>query len=221
MVDERDLRFTLDEAVAMFADIRSIGLVELEALTEQTLGWATGLRLAMMITGGSDDPRATIAHFTGDIDGVAEYLNHEVMASESHEIRQFLAETSILDVMTPSLCEAVTGRAEAAHVLDELLGRHLFVSQVDEGQLQYRSRPLLFWTFKGRLQGSAPPLFKQPTSELRPGLWRHGDPATAVQHSLGHPRAVGRTVTDSIFRCWQRHICTTCGSQGDRMPLLP
>ena len=185
VVDERDLRFTLDEAVAMFADIRSIGHVELEALTEQTLGWATGLRLAMMIAGGSDDARATIAHFTGDIDGVAEYFNHEVMASESHEIRQFLAETSILDVMTPSLCEAVTGRAEAGHVLDELLRRHLFVSQLDEGQLRYRYHPLFLDFLRGRLQREVPAVVQ--AAHLRAATWfvAHGDPSAAVQHFVG------------------------------------
>ena len=185
VVDERDLRFTLDEAVAMFADVRSIGHVELEALTEQTLGWATGLRLAMMIAGGSDDARATIAHFTGDIDGVAEYFNHEVMASESHEIRQFLAETSILDVMTPSLCEAVTGRAEAGHILDELLRRHLFVSQLDEGQLRYRYHPLFLDFLRGRLQREVPAVVQ--AAHLRAATWfvAHGDPSAAVQHFVG------------------------------------
>lgn len=185
VVDERDLRFTLEEAVAMFADIRSMGHVELEALTEQTLGWATGLRLAMVLAGGSDDARATIAHFTGDIDGVAEYFNHEVMASESHEIRQFLAETSILDVMTPSLCEAVTGRADAGRVLAELFKRHLFVSQLDEGQLRYRYHPLFLDFLKGRLQREVPAVVQ--AAHLRAATWfvAHGDPSAAVQHFVG------------------------------------
>jgi LuxR family transcriptional regulator, maltose regulon positive regulatory protein len=184
VIDERDLRFTLDEAVAMFADIRSVGHVELEALTEQTLGWATGLRLAMMIAGGSDDARA-IARFAGDIDGVAEYFSHEVMAPESHETRQFLAETSILDVMTPSVCEAVTGRADAGHVLDELFKRHLFISQLDEGQLGYRYHPLFLDFLKGRLQREVPAVVQ--AAHLRAATWfvAHGDPSAAVQHFAG------------------------------------
>ena len=222
VVDERDLRFTLDEAVAMFADVRSIGHVELEALTEQTLGWATGLRLAMMIAGGSDDARATIAHFTGDIDGVAEYFNHEVMASESHEFRQFLAETSILDVMTPSLCEAVTGRAEAGHILDELLRRHLFVSQLDEGQLRYRYHPLFLDFLRGRLQREVPAVVQ--AAHLRAATWfvAHGDPSRGgPTFRWGVLRTVGRTVTDSSSDAGSGVSVRAADLGGNRLPLLP
>jgi LuxR family maltose regulon positive regulatory protein len=187
VVDERELRFTLDEAVALFAgvNISSVGHGELEVLTEHSLGWATGLRLAAAIAGGSDDARAAVVHFTGDIDAVAEYFNHEVMTLESAEMRRFLVETSILDVMTPAICQAVTGRADAGRLLDELVRRHLFVIQANEAQLQYRYHPLFLEFLKGRLQREVPVVVQ--AAHLRAATWfvSQADPSAAVQHLVG------------------------------------
>jgi LuxR family transcriptional regulator, maltose regulon positive regulatory protein len=187
VIDERDLRFTLDEAVAMFAraNLRSIGLDEVEVLTKHTLGWATGLRLAAAVAVGSDDARAEIAKFSGNIDRVAEYFNHEVMTLVSAQERRFLAETSVLDVMTPGICEAVTGRADAGRLLDELVTRQLFVLQSNETQLQYLYHPLFLDFLKGRVQREMPAVIQ--AAHLRAATWfvAHGDPGAAVQHFVG------------------------------------
>jgi len=186
LIDESDLRFTLDEAVAMFAeaDINSTR-GELEVVTEHALGWATGLRLATAIASGSDDVKAALAHFAGDIDGVAEYFNREVIAPEAADVRRFLVETSVLDVMTPDACKAVTGRADADRLLDELVRRHLFVSRVDEAQLQYRYHPLFLDFLKGRVQREVPEVVQ--AAHLRAATWyaAQDDPGAAAQHFVG------------------------------------
>ena len=44
----------------------------------------------------------------------------------------FLLETAVLPNLTPALCQAVTGRADAESVLDTLYRRNLFLVALDD-----------------------------------------------------------------------------------------
>jgi LuxR family transcriptional regulator, maltose regulon positive regulatory protein len=57
------------------------------------------------------------------------FLAEEVLDSQPPHLRSFLLETAILDELTAEVCAAVTGRSDAAAVLDELDRRNLFVAR--------------------------------------------------------------------------------------------
>jgi LuxR family transcriptional regulator, maltose regulon positive regulatory protein len=57
------------------------------------------------------------------------FLAEEVLDSQPPDLRSFLLETAILDELTAEVCAAVTGRSDAAAVLDELDRRNLFVAR--------------------------------------------------------------------------------------------
>src|SRR5438874_9232467 len=88
---------------------RDLGERELEQLLARTEGWAVGLHLAAIGLRGAPDAEAYVDAFAGDERHLAAYLSEEVFAEQPEPVRRFLVQTSVLDRLTGSLCDAVTG----------------------------------------------------------------------------------------------------------------
>ena len=56
----------------------------------------------------------------------------------SRGVIRFLLLTSVLDRMTESLCEYLTGASDTHEILDDLVGGHLFVVRMDSEHRWYR-----------------------------------------------------------------------------------
>ncbi|MFQ5858013.1 MAG: LuxR C-terminal-related transcriptional regulator [Anaerolineae bacterium] len=130
-----DLRFTPEETTAFLNDQLHLGLspADLTALHDRTEGWPAGLRLLA----GSLERIPSPADRTAFIQNLAQtdrhvfsFLAEEVLNHQEPATRTFLLETSILSELTPALCQAVTGRADAGEVLEEVYRRNLFVVAV-------------------------------------------------------------------------------------------
>jgi LuxR family maltose regulon positive regulatory protein len=134
-----DLRFTLDEAGLFLNEKLHLGLShdDLAALQSRAEGWAAGLRL---LAGSLDriqapaDRSVFIQHMVHSDRYVFDFLAEEVLKRQEPEIQTFLLETSILPELTPSLCEAVTGRSDAQTVLEDLYRRNLFLVEMSTFQ---------------------------------------------------------------------------------------
>ena len=105
-----DLRFTLDEARALF-DAAGVELPEpaLALLHERTEGWAAGLRLAALSLAGHPDPERFAAEFSGSERTVAEYLLAEVLERQSEPVRRLLLRTSVCERVNGELADLLTG----------------------------------------------------------------------------------------------------------------
>ena len=90
---------------------------------------------------GSSDPERMVEEFEGTDRFVADYLIAEVMEQRSADERRFLIETSILRVLSPELCEAVTGRHDSALQLEQLEKANAFVISLDRSGRWYRYHP--------------------------------------------------------------------------------
>lgn len=136
------LRFGYDEARALIGD--GIGAEVLDRLYQQTEGWAAGLvLLTSALRSSSHHDRTTL------IDKIArqsqltfDYLADEVLNQQPPDLRSFLLQTSILHQLTPHTCQAVTGCADAADLLDKLHRRNLFISAVQLDPPIYRYHDL-------------------------------------------------------------------------------
>ena len=111
-----ELRFTAGEAAALLEQVAGVPLraladADVAALAARTEGWAAGLRLAGLSLRGQPDVAGFMAAFTGSHRHVLDFLAEEVLERQSREVREFLLETSVLDRLSGSLCNAVTGRA--------------------------------------------------------------------------------------------------------------
>ncbi len=80
------------------------------ALNEQTKGWIAGLRLAVLSSQANNKSLAPTTN-NGDksLSYTHKYLNAEVLDQLPETIGHFLQQTAILERLSGSLCEAVTG----------------------------------------------------------------------------------------------------------------
>ncbi|HEV3351683.1 MAG TPA: LuxR C-terminal-related transcriptional regulator [Acidimicrobiales bacterium] len=127
-----DLAFTAAEArllVGLVAGL-DLGEQELERLLARTEGWAVGLRLGAIGLRDAPDPEAYVEEFAGDERHVAAYLFESVFAEQPEPVRRFLACTSMLDRLSGSLCDAVTGSHGGVTMLHDLERCGLFVRRL-------------------------------------------------------------------------------------------
>ena len=127
-----DLRFSVDEARALFAaaGVELTGLA-LGLLYERTEGWAAGLRLAALSLAGHPDPARFAAEFSGTERTVAEYLLAEVLERQPGEVRRLLLRTSGLERVNGELADLLTGGSGGERVLQDLEEANAFVVSLD------------------------------------------------------------------------------------------
>jgi LuxR family maltose regulon positive regulatory protein len=141
-----DLRLTPEEMAAFFNQVMALNIREedLRLLAEQTEGWAAGLQLAALSLRqrGTGDAARLMQTSTGVKQHVFAYLIEEVLHRQSDEIRQFLQQTAVLHQFCGELCTAVTGQANATHLLRQLTADNLFITPLDDEGQWYRYHPL-------------------------------------------------------------------------------
>ena len=86
-----------------------------------------GVQLAALSMRERPDPAAFVEAFTGTHRYVLDYLSEEVLERQPERVRSFLLQTSILQRLTASLCDAVTGNADSQEMLEDLERANLFL----------------------------------------------------------------------------------------------
>src|SRR5262245_18028298 len=106
-----DLRFNAVEAEKLLNGSLRLALdpSDVELLLRRTEGWAAGLQLAALSARNLEDRHAFVRDFDGSDWLLGDYLR-EVLADQAPALRDFLLQTSILERLCGSLCDAVTGR---------------------------------------------------------------------------------------------------------------
>lgn len=144
-----DLRFTLAETQAFLEEAGHAALAPavIGHLEERTEGWAAGLRLMALALQGRSDVKEVeefLATFSGGHRYVLEYLVGEVIAAQSAAVQAFLLQTSVLNRLTGSLCDALTDQTDGALRLTQLERANLFLIPLgDDGrQAWYRYHAL-------------------------------------------------------------------------------
>ncbi|TFC51217.1 LuxR C-terminal-related transcriptional regulator [Cryobacterium shii] len=181
-----DLRFTPDEAAAFLSQMAGLELSpeDVAALESRTEGWIAGLQLAALSMRDRSDVSGFIRGFTGSNRFVIDYLAEEVLQRQPEQVREFLLRTAILDRLSGSLCEAVTGQAGGSDVLESLERDNLFLVPLDDGRQWYRYHHLFADVLRARLLRDRPDLV--PTLHRRASEWheRNDLPEEAVTHAL-------------------------------------
>lgn len=149
-----DLRFAPQESAAFLREVWGLELSQdaVDALDVRTEGWAVGLQLAALSLQGRSDPGPFVEAFTGTNRYILDYLSEEVLERQPDKIRTFLLETSILERQSGPLCDAVTGRSDGQHMLEELEGANLFLVPQDDERRWYRFHHLFGDLLRVRLQ---------------------------------------------------------------------
>jgi ATP/maltotriose-dependent transcriptional regulator MalT len=181
-----DLRFTPDEAAAFLNQQMGLNLTaeQIAALDTRAEGWIAGLQLAAISLQGRQDIASFVKAFTGSHHFVLDYLAEEVLQRQSPDIQNFLLQTSILDQLTASLANAVTGRDDSAQVLAQLEKANLFIVPLDDTRQWYRYHHLFDDLLQSWLQQSQPEQI--PALHRRASEWyeKNGFANEAIDHAL-------------------------------------
>jgi len=181
-----DLRFLPEEAETFLNQIMDLHLPleAVQTLETRTEGWIAGLQLAALSLRGRSNPSDAIHSFAGDDRFVVDYLVDEVLQRQSDQMRRFLLQTSILDRLTGSLCDAVTGRHDGTATLESLERSNLFVVPLDDKRRWYRYHHL----FADLLRAHAEKEFYDhlPIWHRRASDWyeAHGFREAAIGHAF-------------------------------------
>ncbi|OAB47853.1 LuxR C-terminal-related transcriptional regulator [Paenibacillus antarcticus] len=208
-INIQDLRFQLDEGLNFFHDTTDL-LLSKEQVTElfkQTEGWVTGMQLAAISLKRSDNIAESIHRFSGQHHHISDYLLEEVLRHQSESLREFLLNTSILNRLNHSLCQAVTGQLNAQEQLEKLEQLNLFIIPLDDNRNWYRYHHLFSEFLRRVLWESDPGQWEQ--AHIRAAYWLEnaGFDEEAVEHYLE-----GKQYTD-VVRLIEKNLHTLMQSK--------
>ena len=203
-----DLRFASSEAAEFLNRVMGLGLSteDVAALEARTEGWIAGLQLAAISMQGRNDTATLIESFTGSHRFILDYLVEEVLEQQSESIQTFLLQTTVLDRLTGSLCDALLGKgaeeqqskkasdsaasrvpspsAPGQEILEHLERSNLFVLPLDQERRWYRYHHLFADLLRRRLHQTQPE--QLPGLHGRASVWyeQNGFVDEAIEHAL-------------------------------------
>ncbi|HJY56286.1 MAG TPA: hypothetical protein VJ418_07890, partial [Streptosporangiaceae bacterium] len=185
-VRTHELRFTAAQATALVRTVAAVDLPgpDLAELVERTEGWPAGIYLAALSLRGHPSPAAFVRQFTGDNRFIVEFLAQEVLNRQPAEIRRFLTRTAVLGRFCAPLCDAVTGSASAAEIIEIIERDNLFLVPLDDRRGWYRFHHLFAQVLLSQLARTEPGIV--PVLHRRASAWHQqsGSAEEAIDHAL-------------------------------------
>ncbi len=208
-----DLRFTADEAATFLNRVMGLALsdIDVSTLEARTEGWIAALQLAALSLHGHEDPSRLIATFGGGYHYIVDYLVEEVLNLQSDSLREFMLQTSILERLTGSLCDALTGGSDGQATLEYLETANLFVSPIDKECCWYRYHHLFADVMRNRLRQTHPDQLSM--LHIRASEWyeRNNLVSEAIRHAMsaGDQLRVARLVEQNAMAMLMRGDAAT------------
>jgi LuxR family maltose regulon positive regulatory protein len=217
-----DLSFSIEEASEFFSNVMGINLSEKEMkiLQNRTEGWVAGLQLAALSLKESRDSTKFVEAFRGTHRHILDYLIEEVLNSQPEEIREFLQQTSILDQLSPPLCEAVTGQQASRKFLLYLEHNNLFLISLDEERIWYRYHALFAELLKNQLLQTEPEHVDELHERAADWYQKNGFIRMAVEHAfqISNSSVVSELLEKYALRVIYQGEVTTVIGWFDRLP---
>jgi LuxR family transcriptional regulator, maltose regulon positive regulatory protein len=203
-----ELSFTREEAAAFLKEVMGLDLSaeDVAKLEEITEGWIAGLQLAALSMRDRKDISGFIESFSGSHRDVMDFLIEEVLERQPAHVQEFLLETSILNNLTGSLCDALTGRNDGHEMLEGLDRENLFILGLDDERLWYRYHHLFADFLRGRLGRERPERVGE--LHLSAAQWneQNGRLSFAIEHALTAPDhdLAARLIEEGVERAVER-----------------
>jgi LuxR family maltose regulon positive regulatory protein len=184
-----DLAFTLEETAAFLKGVMGLDLSaeDVARLEERTEGWIAGLQLAALSMRDRKDASGFIEAFSGSHRDVLDFLAEEVLERQPEGVRRFLLRTSVLERMTATLCNTLTGYSDGQGMLERLERENLFVVALDDERRWYRYHSLFAEFLRGHLSRESPERVGE--LHLHASEWYEGN--GLVAEAIGHALSAG------------------------------
>ncbi len=189
-----DLRLRLPETIAFLRE-RLGSQIDADTgarVHEATEGWPILVQLAVSVI--EADPGVIKRGLARGSRDLGRYFRESVLGRLEPHVANFVVACSMLDVLHPDLCRAVTGDSGAAALLEELHETTPILTAIED-EPWARMHPLARAAFES--QFAALPLEERRALHWRAAQWlrKHGDPEAAARHAL----AAGR---DDVAHEW-------------------
>lgn len=180
-----DLQFAANETVDFLQDHMQLALPadELAAVHTRLEGWAAGLQMVALSRQGRLSAGDALV-VSGKHRFIVDYLMEDVLATLPADRKRFLLQTSILDRLCGSLCNAVTEEAHGQETLQLLEQDNLFLMPLDDSREWFRYHQLFAEFLQHELQRRRPE--EIATLHGRAARWylAHDLPEQAFQHAV-------------------------------------
>ncbi len=147
------------------------------AVLRKTDGWLAGVHLFALALQHHGDLETVLAEFDGSHRYLTEYFFESVWRQQSPTIQAFLLHTAILENLSGSLCEAVTGLPNGQQMLAQIEQANLFLIALDQRPGWYRYHQLFAQALRRMLEQLHP--------EEVPGLHRRAAGWYLEPHAIG------------------------------------
>jgi LuxR family maltose regulon positive regulatory protein len=166
-----DLRLTDEEGRALLSRDPRLACNQpaIAMVLRKTEDWAAGLNLFALALQHHGDIETVLAAFDGAHRYLSEYFYENVWRQQSPAIQAFLLQTAILENLTGSLCEAVTGLPNGQQMLDRVEQANLFLIAVNQRPGLYRYHQLFAQALRHMLGQLHPE--EVPGLHRRAALW--------------------------------------------------
>jgi LuxR family maltose regulon positive regulatory protein len=156
----RQLRFTREEIhqVLTLRGMADMDSDQLDALALRSEGWITAILLAAQAHW--TETIRSILELSGTLDNVFEYLAREVLVQQPERIQTFLLGTSVLEEMSPPLCDALLEIDDSAQILRTLAEMGLFTSEISNASGWYQYHQLFREFLLARLEAEMPARYR-------------------------------------------------------------
>lgn len=205
-----DLAFTEAEAMTVLAqfggDWPEVWCSELHRRSE---GWAAGLYLLgqCLVQAPQQEGHQRLGQCTGELPALAEYFDQEVMqpiGQACPSLQSFLLQVSVLEQLSPGLCEAVTLREDGQVLIGQAIERGALVSAIDAQAHWYRMNGLFAQYLRRRLRETAPA--QRRLLHQRASVWLQEERRflEAFEHAMlaGEPERAARIFDGEILDSW-------------------
>ncbi|MFJ9779093.1 LuxR C-terminal-related transcriptional regulator [Amycolatopsis sp. NPDC101161] len=146
------LRFSAGEAAGLLSAVigREVDAGTVGELNRRAEGWAAALQMLGIGLREGTAAAPSVRLQPGNR-YVLDYLAEEVVAGQPADIRDFLLRTSVLETLSSSLCDAVTGRSDSDRVIRDLERANLFLTPIDDAGEWHRYHGLFADFLRGEL----------------------------------------------------------------------
>ena len=183
LIDAQDLRMTAREGAAMIRE-QGVALDRHEArlVVRRTEGWPVALYLFARAAVDDASRADDVLGRTGDV--LDDYFRDEVLSRVDPAHVRFLLESSILEELRPSDCDAILGRSDSARRLEALGDADLFVAALDGPSGTYRVHRLFRDALLHRLRRRDPGRVDEINQRAAEHYMQQGAIDLAVRHAL-------------------------------------
>ena len=183
-----DLRFTEMEAAQFLQQTMGLTLqpAQVAALENRTEGWIAGLQMAALSLQNrpNSDLNSFVNTFAGSHRFVLDYLVEEALSQQPESVRSFLLATAILERLSGSLCDAVTGQTNSQTMLEMLERANLFVVPLDNRRRWYRYHHLFADVLQAHATATLPDQVTAWHQRASDWFAQQSSPGEAIYHAL-------------------------------------